>query len=145
MPSFSKESLQRLGTCHPDLQILMQESIKIYDFKVLYGYRSPEEQHNLYTQGRKLVGNKWVKVGSTVTDKDGYMKKSNHNFTPAHAVDIAPFPIDWKNLDEFKKMAGIVLGVADRLYRDGKITHRIKWGGSWISFKDYPHFEIIGS
>lgn len=142
MPTFSQLSQQRLATCHKDLQTVMNEVIKQYDFTVVYGYRSPEEQHQLYTQGRKLVGNKWVKVGSTVTDKDGYIKTSKHNSYPSKAVDIAPFPINWKNIAEFKKMGKIVIDVADRLYKEGKITNRIKWGGSWITFKDYPHFEI---
>lgn len=143
MPTLSQLSRQRLNTCHADLQTVMNEVIKTYDFTVIYGYRSPEEQHNLYTQGRKLVGTKWVKVGSTVTDKDGYIKKSNHNYSPSRAVDVAPFPINWKNIAEFKKLAKIVLATADTLYKEGKITHKIKWGGNWLSFKDYPHFEIV--
>lgn len=142
MPKFGVKSKAALATCHPDLQILMNEVIKTYDCIISYGYRSPEEQFELYKKGRKLIAGVWVKVGPTVTYKDGYKKKSNHNSKPSMAVDVTPYPLNWKDYAEFKKMAKIILDTADRLYKEGKIKSKIGWGGNWKVFKDYPHFEI---
>lgn len=37
MLKFGKQSLDRLATCHTDLQKVMNEAIKHYDFTILYG------------------------------------------------------------------------------------------------------------
>ena len=143
MPTFNQLSQQRLATCHKDLQTIMNEAIKTYNFTIIYGYRSPEEQFKLYQQGRKLENGHWVKVGPTVTEKDGQTNKSKHNVSPSHAVDIAPVPLDWNNISAFKQLSVGILKVADQLYAEKRITSKITWGGSWVTFKDYPHYEIV--
>lgn len=135
MPKFSKASLAKLETCHEDLQKVMHEAIKYIDFTVIYGHRSPEEQFELYKKGRKLVDGKWVKVGATVTNLDGKNKKSNHNTNPSKAVDIAPYPIDWNNIQRFKDLAGVVKKAAET------VGVQIQWGGDW-KMRDYPHYEV---
>jgi peptidoglycan LD-endopeptidase CwlK len=136
MATFGETSKKKLATCHPDIQKVMNEAIKHFDFTVLYGHRTSEEQFELYKKGRKqnAAGN-WVKVGSTVTNLDGHKKKSNHNYSPSRAVDIAPYPIDWNNIDRFKEMAAVVLDAAK------KVGVSIVWGGNW-KMRDYPHFEV---
>ena len=47
MPKFGKQSQDRLATCHPKIQLIMNEAIKAYDFTVLCGTRTPEEQFEL--------------------------------------------------------------------------------------------------
>ena len=44
MPSFSQRSLDRLATCHPDLNRLFTEVVKHFDCTVLCGHRGQEEQ-----------------------------------------------------------------------------------------------------
>lgn len=56
MASFGRRSLDRLATAHPDLQKVMKEAIQNFDFTVLYGYRTPEEQRDLYKIGRHWDG-----------------------------------------------------------------------------------------
>lgn len=136
MPSFGEKSLAKLKTCHPDIQKVMHEAIKHFDFTVIYGHRTPEEQFELYKQGRRLDSSgKWVKVGKTVTNLDGKSKKSNHNYSPSRAVDIAPYPIDWNNISRFQKMAEVVKKAAET------VGVKIVWGGDW-KMRDYPHFEV---
>lgn len=146
MPKFGKKSLERLGTCEKDLQRLMNEVIKRVDVTVLYGHRTREEQFELFRQGRDLVDG-WWKVTDpkkVVTNFDGKVKKSKHNYLPAKAIDIAPYPIDWKNLNRFKDMAKIVIEEAD------KLGIKIIWGADWDmdgdiaehKLQDYPHFEL---
>lgn len=137
MPSFGQKSKDKLKTCHPDLQRVMEEAIKEYDFTVIYGQRSVEEQFELYKKGREFKDGQWVKVGATVTNLDGKTKKSMHNYSPSLAVDIAPYPIDWNDLKRFKEMADVVKKAAE------KLGVKIAWGGDWKSFKDYPHVELV--
>lgn len=136
MPKFGKGSLDKVATCHPDIQRVLNKAIKKYDFTVIYGYRSPEEQLALFKQGRELVKGKYVVVGKTVTNLDGYTKKSRHNSNPSEAVDVAPYPIDWNNINKFKEMAIVIKEAAKEEGVD------LVWGGDWKSFKDYPHFEL---
>ena len=142
MPSFGKSSLAKLNTCHPDIIKVMQEAIKHYDFTVVYGTRSVEEQQKLYKVGRKLVKGVWTTVGKTVTNLDGVNKKSKHNYSPSLAIDIAPWvdgDIPWNDIAEFKKMAQIVKNAAVT------VGVNLTWGGDWEKFRDYPHFEIKGA
>lgn len=139
MATFGKESLAKLNTCHPDIQKVMHEAIKHYDFTILYGTRTVEEQFELFKKGRTLVAGKWVKAkgGSTVTNLDGKTKKSNHNYSPSLAIDIAPYPIDWNDISRFKALALVV--------KKAMVTVgvTISWGGDWKKFIDYPHYEVI--
>jgi len=144
MATFSKASLAKVATCHPDLQKVLHEAINHYDFTVLFGHRTPEEQLKLFKQGRKLHNGVWVKVGKTVTDKDGTVKKSKHNYKPSLAVDIAPYPVNWNNLDRFHKLKAVVFKAAK------KVGVSLVWGADWDgdgdikehSLQDYPHFEL---
>lgn len=136
MPKLSNISKSKLDTVHADLRRVIEDAIHYYDFKVIHGVRTPEEQFELYKVGRKKYGDNWKVVGKTVTQLDGYIKKSKHNHVPSLAVDIVPYPIDWGDIDRFKDMAKVVKSSADRL------GVKIVWGGDWASFRDYPHFQI---
>jgi peptidoglycan LD-endopeptidase CwlK len=135
MPKFGKLSLDRLATCDERIQKVMNEAIKHYDFTVLYGYRTPAEQFELFKQGRTLTNGVWKVTGKTVTQLDGKTKMSNHNSNPSKAIDIAPFPIDWNNIQRFLDMAKVVKEAAKT------VGVEITYGGDW-KMKDYPHFEV---
>jgi len=128
MPQFGKRSRERLETCHPKLQELLNEVVKNYDCSVLQGNRSKEEQDEYFNTGRSKV----------------QYPNSKHNSMPSLAVDVAPYPIDWENTNRFYHFAGYVLGIADKLGID------LRWGGDWDSDKDFsdqtfndlPHFEL---
>ena len=135
MAKFGKQSLDRLATCDERIQKVMNEAIKHYDFTVLYGYRTPAEQFELFKQGRTLVGKEWKVTGKTVTQLDGKTKMSNHNSNPSKAIDIAPYPIDWNNINRFLDMAKVVKEAAKT------VGVEITYGGDW-KMKDYPHFEV---
>ena len=141
MPSFGNASMSRLNTCHRDLQTVLHEAIKIVDFSVVYGHRSPEEQKELWMKGRNARG-EVVNSSEVVTFKDGFDKKSKHNYYPSKAVDIIPYPGGWQATEEFYYIAGIIQMIADRMLAEGKIQHKITWGGRWKNFVDLPHFQI---
>lgn len=136
MSAFGPASRERLATCHSDLQRVLNEAIKHCDFSVTYGYRSYEEQAALYAQGRTTPGPivTWSKPG-----------ESKHNISPSPAVDIAPYPIDWKDEAAFAHLAGVIRGIAMSM------GIKIRWGGDWNQNgktaderkTDFPHLELV--
>jgi len=125
MPSFSTSSKNKLSTCDIKLQDIMNEVILKYDIAIICGYRNEAEQSGAYKNGKS----------------DAQFPHSKHNTYPSKAIDITPFPIDWKDTKRFYEMAAFVLEVAcsQGIY--------LKWGGNWILRKvskrvDLPHFEL---
>lgn len=134
MYSFSSRSRENLESCEEDLQTLFNEVIKHRDCTVVSGHRSPEEQFELYRQGRDLPGN-------IVTYRDGYQRMSNHNYLPSRAVDVVPYPSLYSDKQEIVEFGNFVMGVAATLYSLGEIDNEIEWGGEW-KWTDLPHYEI---
>jgi len=130
MASFGKKSQEKLNTCDPRLVELFEEVVEHFDCTVIQGYRDEVEQNKAF--------------------EDGFSKlkypQGSHNKYPSLAVDIAPYPIDWKDRDRFHLFAGFVKGIASQMGLN------IRWGGDWNSdthtkdnnFDDLPHFEVRG-
>lgn len=129
MPSFSWASRARLKTCDPKLQRLMNEVIRHWDCTILEGHRTEFRQ------------NEMVRIGTSQLS----WPNSKHNKTPSLAVDAAPYPIDWADIERFRAFGGFVLGVA------AVLNIPLRWGGDWNGnrdfkdqkFHDLPHFELI--
>jgi peptidoglycan L-alanyl-D-glutamate endopeptidase CwlK len=135
MPLFSATSLSRLATCHPELQVLFHEVVRSFDCVVLEGFRDEAAQEAAFKAGNTKL----------------HWPLGNHNQKPSLAVDVAPYPLDWKDTKRFIHFGGYVLGIASRLHAEGKMTYRIRWGGSWDGLgilnhgkmlNDYVHFEL---
>ena len=128
MPKFGKRSMSKLETCHEDLQQIFYQVIKHFDCPVTEGHRGEEEQNKYFEAGKSNVK----------------FPKGRHNSYPSRAIDVAPYPIDYNDLDRFYYFAGFVKGVAAML------DIPIRWGGDWnddtqvkdTGFKDLPHFEL---
>ena len=122
MPSFGTNSKRHRDTCHPDLQRVLNEAIKHYDFSVIWGHRGQAEQDRAYSEGNSQL--RWP--------------KSKHNKYPSHAFDVIPYPNGFKNPDEeFYVLATYILSAAS------KCGVCVRWGGHWTSLKDLAHFELI--
>lgn len=140
MPSFSKQSEDKLTTCDHRIQTLFYEIIIIHDCTIIEGHRSKARQEKLFNNGSSKV------------------KFGNHNYSPSKAIDVAPYipgkGIPWpkpntpdyiKDLSQFYYFAGIVM---DRALTIGIA---IRWGGDWDrdntlsdqSFDDLVHFELL--
>lgn len=146
---YSAISQKRKSECHADLQLIMDESLKVsmIDFGISVGYRSPQEQQELYKSGRS-------KPGKILTNCDGYSKKSKHNSTPSLAFDVAVYINGTLSWDEkyYIYLGGVITATAARLYNLGRIKHRLRWGGNFDSdadimergsFVDLPHYELL--
>lgn len=120
MPGFSDRSLEHLATLDPRLQAVLEKAIRRYDFAIICGHRGKDDQDKAVREGRSKLK----------------FPLSKHNQLPSLAVDVAPYPIDWKDIGRFKDLACVILETACRE------SIPLAWGGNWKSFKDYPHFEI---
>lgn len=122
MFKLSPRSEERLHTCDEGLIILFEYAIEHtpIDFCVLCGYRNKSDQETAFLQRRTKL----------------HYPFSKHNLKPSLAVDIAPYPIDWNNIDRFIELSNYIKEYADEL------RIKISWGGDW-RMKDYPHYELI--
>ena len=128
MPKFGKRSRENLATCDKRLQGVFNEVIKYVDCSVLEGHRSQERQDELYESGKSKVK----------------YPHGRHNSKPSRAVDVLPYPIDWKDYERMTLFAGFVLGISE------KMGIKLIWGNDWdrdfqtsdTGFRDYPHFEL---
>lgn len=136
MPKFSAASQQKLFTCHQDLQVLFREVIKHFDCTILEGYRNEEDQNKAFSTGHSKL--KWP--------------NGKHNSNPSTAVDVTPYPINFNDEKLSLWFGGYVLGIAEMLKSQGKITHSIRWGGAWNGLgmlnaphmlNDLVHFELV--
>ena len=117
---FSTKSKNILNSVNPKLQKLFNEVIKYYDISIISGFRTVEEQQELFKQNRSRC--------------DGINKISKHQ--TKNAVDIIPYPINWEDINKFYEVAGCIKTISNQQ------GLKINWGGDWKSFKDYPHWEI---
>jgi len=133
---YGRKSSEKLATCHPDIQKIMNEAIKHYDITILEGVRSLKRQEEL------------VRTGMSKTMNSKHLKNDDGH---SHAVDIALYPVDWNDRDRFVFLQAYVKGISDQMYKSGEITHKLRLGIDWDSdgdisehsFFDGPHVEII--
>ena len=128
MPRFGTRSKSRLHTCDGRLIELFNKVVKEFDCTVIEGHRGKDAQNKAYNKGNSKLK----------------FPHGKHNKSPSVAVDVAPYPIDWKDRDRFHYFGGYVLGIAKSLGLN------IRWGGDWDQdtqtkdnkFDDLVHFEI---
>lgn len=135
MPHFSMSSLSKLNTCHEDLQLIFKHVIELTDCTVLVGHRGEAEQDQAFDEKKSKLR----------------FPNSKHNSSPSMAADVAPYPIpDWKKTVDFIYFGGFVMGVAELLYEQGMVRHKVRYGGDWNKndrvsderFFDCVHFEL---
>jgi peptidoglycan L-alanyl-D-glutamate endopeptidase CwlK len=132
---FGNKSEERLKSVVIAMQHIMREAIKSspIDFGIpeYGGWRSAEEQHQLFLDGKSTL--------------DGYIKKSEHQ--DRKAIDIYAYvngKASWK-MQHLNLLAGHIIGTANRM------GYKLRWGGdfngNWSSddedFVDAVHFELV--
>lgn len=151
-------SLARLAGVHPDLVRVVKRAALIAtpedDFTVLEGVRDREGMAVNYGKGRtaaqcvaKGVPAQYAqpKAAKVTWLNDPF--KSNHRVMFdgfGHALDLAPYPVDWDNLARFDRLALL-------MFRAASIEGvNIRWGADWDGDgklrekgeTDSPHFEL---
>lgn len=135
MPKFSKKSKEIYNTLCPDLQLILDEMIKYFNITLICGYRDRVAQNEALLSGNSTKP--WP--------------KSKHNVYPSKAVDVALYPINWKDRGSFILIAGAFLAIGRRLKEQGLITSTPRVGADWNmndrpdddKFIDLPHLEVI--
>lgn len=136
MPKFSQSSFSKLSTCHRDLQVLFFEVIKNFDCTILEGYRNESDQEKAFVKGNTKL--QWP--------------NGKHNANPSMAVDVTPYPVNFNHEKLSIWFGGYVLGIAQKLKDEGKMSHSVRWGGSWDGIgrldrwdqlNDSDHFELV--
>lgn len=141
MITLGTRSLERLSGVHPDLVRVVKRAATLAtpaeDFTVLCGVRTEQEQLDLFAQGRTKPGAvvTWTKNSPHMPKADGY----------GHAVDLAPFPIDWTNTARFNALADLMFLAAKQC------SVNITWGADWDGDgkrrergeSDSPHFQLF--
>jgi len=128
MPTFGRKSKERLGTLDEELQSVLKEAIKSFDFSIIWGHRGMAEQNEAHASGASQL--RWP--------------QSKHNSFPSTAVDIVPYPGLYEApYEKFFEMATYVLASASRL------GVPLTWGGHWLNYggpgyyrRDWAHFEM---
>lgn len=113
-------SLARLMTCDIELQKVVKAVAVDRDVLVICGFRGRLDQEAAYKTG---------------ASRD-HWPNSRHNSYPAQAVDIAPLPLDWHDLQSFNDLAGAMKTKAAELAVD------LEWGGDWPHLQDRPHYQL---
>jgi peptidoglycan L-alanyl-D-glutamate endopeptidase CwlK len=128
--ALTKTSQRRLESVDERLQEIVKVALGRWDINVIEGHRSPRRQKQLYLAGKSRI--------------DGENRLSKHNHKPSLAVDLAPRPVDWEDLDRFRRFGEYMLGVA------AAKGIALRWGGDWDgdgdlsdqTFNDLVHFEL---
>lgn len=131
-------TLKRIQTLHP---LLREEATQLYDeinealtgramVRFTQALRTIEEQDGLYAQGRS-------KPGKIVTNAKGGTSYHNYGLAVDIVLILENKQISWDmktdyDDDNFPDWMECV-----RIFE----SHGWEWGGRWISFKDFPHFQ----
>lgn len=116
---------ERLENVHPDLVRLVNDVGESRDVIVMQGARTLEEEQGDIASGHSALKNP---------------ANSKHVLIPgvrdlADAVDLTPYPLNWTDIPAFKDLGAFVKA------RAAALDIPIKWGGDWLKFHDFDHFE----
>ena len=147
MFTFSTRSEDKIAKAHKDLQLILYEAIKDsdVDFGIAETLRSYEDQLKYFLEGKS-------KLDPRIEEK---CKKAKHLRDPAEAADIYVHvkgkPELTYDIKHLCFLAGVITATANRLYREGKVEHKLVSGLNWDKdgcimydqlFQDGPHFQI---
>lgn len=144
MYNFSKRSFERMQGVHPELIMIFTEAIKNspIDFGIPGdgGLRTAMRQREMHLDPK------------IETKCDGIIDKSNHQIKPdgfGYALDFYAYvdgQASW-NEHHLSMVAGVIMAAANRLLKEGKISHKLYWGGQFgcadFSGWDMPHMELV--
>jgi peptidoglycan L-alanyl-D-glutamate endopeptidase CwlK len=121
---------KKLSSLHPDLRPKIEAVISAlkergFEPKIFYGWRSVEVQLSLYNKGASKV-------------KFSFHNAQMKDGTPrSYAADIIDRRFSWSKLAE---SAGFWEALGEEAKKQGLV-----WGGSWTSFKDVAHVQLLAN
>lgn len=147
--TLGNRSLDRLEGCHPDITKVVKRAAQNAtfkdDFTVLEGVRSKEQMCVNYGKGRTVAEclAKGVPAKYSEPSKAKVTWLANpfnsmhrvHDDGFSHAVDLAPYPIDWQDFGRFRRLMDLIKHAA------AECGVPIVCGGDWAK-PDLPHYEL---
>lgn len=150
-----KRSKKVYNTLHPDLRLVIDESLKIsqVDFTLTEGERTAKRQQMLFDKGRSKVNPKryselvLITKGKHIVNK---FRKLSDAFDFIACVPNKP-KLSY-NIIHLMYLVGVFTSVGKRLYNEGKIKKKIRSGANWDmdgelrydqTFFDAPHIERL--
>lgn len=147
--TLGNRSLDRMEGVHPDIIKVVKRAAELathqQDFTVLEGVRSREQMCINYGKGRtvaeclaKGVPAKYSEPSKAKVTWLSNPFNSMHRVHPdgfGHAIDLAPYPIDWQDFTRFRKLAELMKMAA------AQCGVRLVCGADWDK-QDLPHFEL---
>lgn len=139
-----KVTLLRISQLHPwiknDVLLIFQKAWKKgLFFRMSFGFRTPQEQADLYSLGRDKNG-KIVDKTKVVTLAKPW--SSWHNYGLAFDVVLLDKSSGEPVWDRTKDLNGDAKRDYDQFTEIAK-SFGFEWGGDFKTFKDYPHFQKI--
>lgn len=130
MYPYSSKSESRLASADERLQKVFKAAAQFYNITIIEGHRSDRRQRQLHMSGKSKL--------------DGINQKSKHQSDPSLAIDAAPYPIDWQDVERFYQFGFFIVGLG------ASLGVKIRWGGDWDGdgdirdqrFNDLVHFEL---
>lgn len=122
---FSRSSMAKLNTCHPDLKKVAVRALELspYDFGITEGVRTVERQKELVASGASKTMN-----SRHIANADGV----------SEALDIAIYldsGLTWE--------IGYYREVAQAFFTASiELGIQIEWGGLWRTFVDGVHYQL---
>lgn len=144
---FGAKSVARLRTVHHDMRRVAVRALELssVDFSVVQGWRTLDEQRQLYGKGRTAA--ECIRAGvpaayaKPLEAKVTWTLNSNH--LSGNAIDVCPFHEGALNWDDDGKL-GLWPIIADAFKQAAsELNINIEWGGDWKSKIDRPHFELV--
>lgn len=145
--NFTKQEEEMINKLHPDLRLIIITAAFFISIRIAKStIRTEQEQAE------------FVKKGLSKTMESYHLPRTFPEFGNKAfvcAFDGLPLfeggKIDYNDVGAFCYFAGFIMATADFLFREGKITHKLRWGGDWNKnhrtnderFKDLGHFEMI--
>lgn len=156
--TLGQRSRLRLAGVHPDLVRVIERAAANAepqdDFTVLEGVRTRKQCFTNYGKGRTaaecIAAGVPADYAAPGAGKVTWLRNplSSKHYPRAdgfsHAVDLAPYPIDWNDLARFDRVAALVMAAA----KEEGVA--IRWGADWDrdgkprerGETDSPHFEL---
>lgn len=155
MNQYSEASKANLVGVHPDLILLFATVLPDMDHSIVSGVRTLEEQKEKFDQGlSKLIGLQSKHVISPQRPLGMALDVGPYD----HTINAIPWPhkhdtlaVRFRKVGQFYFFAGWVLKTAQILLAEGKMTHKVRYGGDWNqntslldnNFDDIGHFELV--
>jgi len=135
--------IRDLAYAHPVLRARFEKLRAIWDeshprerLRVTCVWRSPVEQKALWDKGR-------VTAGPKVTNCDGSVRMSQHNYNPSRAIDVVVL-VEGVGMGADLSKVYVATWEIDKYAALGPLCDEVGlvWGGRFPGLRDAPHVEL---